>query len=81
MQYYCPVGNVRFTQPGLVFIQAVWLFDQQQTKTLTFNGFYEAIPACANKKYIIADEVAAYKNAVRELDPEVKTLTFWFASR
>ena len=37
--------------------------------------------ALISKKQILPDEVAAYKHAVRELDPEVKPLAFWFASR
>jgi len=41
----------------------------------------KGIPGCADKKQILTDEVAVHKNAVQELDPEVKPLTFWFASR
>ena len=85
MQYYCPATAVRFTQPGLSFLQAVRLLDPQQAKTLTFNAFLYGIPAAAagcsgSDKKQLTDEIAAYKRAVMEIDSDVKPLTFWFSS-
>jgi hypothetical protein len=79
MQYYCPAAATRFTQPGLAFMQAVRLFDPQQARTLTFNGFVEGIPGTSDR--YLDDEMAAYKLAVKEIDADVKPLTFWFSSR
>jgi hypothetical protein len=79
MQYYCPVGTVRFTQPALAFLHAVRLFDPQQAKTLTFNCFYDGIPGINSR--LVADEVAAYKQAVKEIAASVQPLTFWFSSK
>ena len=81
MQYYCPVTAVRFTQPGLRFLQSVRMFDPQQAKTLTYNAFLDGIPGCDDKKRILTSEIAAYKLAVKEVDDDVKPLTFWFSSR
>jgi len=82
-QYYCPATATapRFTQPGLRFLQAVRLFDPQQAKTLTFNAFFDGIPGYADKRHLLTSEIAAYKQAVGELDDDVKPLTFWFCYR
>ena len=81
MQYYCPATAVRFTRPGLKFLQSVRLFDPQQAKTLTFNTFFDGIPGYGDKKRILTSEIAVYKLAVKEVDDDVKPLTCWFAFR
>ena len=80
-QYYCPATAPRFTQPGLGFLQAVRLFDPQQAKTLTFNAFFDGIPGYADKRHVLTTEIAAYREAVKEVDDDVKPLTFWFSYR
>jgi len=81
MQYYCPATAVRFTQPGLKFLQSVRMFDPQQAKTLTFNTFLDGIRGYDDKKRILTSEIAGYKLAVKEDDDNVKALTYWFAFR
>ena len=82
-QYYCSDTNgrqtARFVQPGLAFMQAVRLFDPQQTKTLSFNSFSANIPG-ADCTYIV-EETAAYKQAVIETDSHVQPLTYWFGNK
>lgn len=80
-QYYCPATAPRFTQPGLGFLQAVRLFDPQQAKILTFNAFFDGIPGYDDKRHLLTSEIAAYKQAVREVDDDVKPLAFWFSNR
>ena len=70
---------IRFTQPGLAFLQAVRLFDPQQAKLLTFNGFGESIPGADSR--VVRDEIAAYKQALTEVQQDVTPLDFWFASK
>ena len=55
------------------------LFDPQQAKTMTFSRFSANIPG-ADCRYIL-EETAAYKQAVRENDSDVQSLTYWFANK
>jgi hypothetical protein len=50
---------------------------------LTFNRptFLDDIPGYGDKKRILTSEIAVYKLAVKEVDDDVKPLTFWFAFR
>ena len=57
------------------------MFDPQQDKTLTYNTFLDGIPGYDDKKRILTSEIAAYELAVKEVDDDVKPLTFWFSSR
>jgi len=60
-------------------MQALRLFDPEQTKTLTFSSFSVNIPG-DDCRYIL-EETAAYKQAVRETDSDVQPLTYWFANK
>jgi hypothetical protein len=48
---------------------------------LTFNTFLDDIPGYGDKKRILTSEIAGHKLAVKEVDDDVKPLTFWFAFR
>ena len=60
-------------------MQALRLFDPEQTKTLTFSSFSVNIPG-DDCRYIL-EETAAYKQAVRETDSDARPLTYRFANK
>lgn len=67
-QYYSTeegttTGRQAFRQQGLDFLKAVRLYDSQQAKILSFEGFVEAIPGLLNNSKA-QTELQAYKHAV-----------------
>lgn len=81
MQYYCPTGGQRFTQPGLRFMQAVRLFDPQQAKCLTFNDFFEAIAYLTALRNGAKSQTKLLDTEVTEVAAGVKPFTFWLSNR
>jgi hypothetical protein len=82
-QYYslAPIGvrgGPTFRQQGLEFLKAVRLFDPQQAKVLSFDGFVEAIPSLQDN-FIALSELPAYKAAVHELATDVSPFSYWCA--
>lgn len=80
-QYYTPApigmrGGTTFCQQGLGFLKAVRIFDPQQAKVLSYDGFAEAIPSLMDNHFALS-ELAAYKAAVHEVDANTSPFLYW----
>jgi len=79
-QYYslAPVGvrGPTFHQQCLDFLKAVRLFDPQQAKALSLDGFVEAIPSLQDN-VIALSELPGYTAAVHEVATDVSPLSYW----
>jgi len=67
--------TTHFVQLVLSFLQAIRLFDPQQAKTLTSSSFSAIIPVTNYRD--LHKATAPYKQAVTEVDSDVKLLAFF----